>query len=118
MIKALGLLLLGVAQPILAYGAFGAQIEGALHRRDGERQTALVGGQEAIGIDADGMIANIRVQIAAALVAIEIEVGVAGEADRGRRVRAGPEVDHQILLLQPVLQGHSKVAGEALISRP
>lgn len=40
------------------------------------------------------------------------------EADRGRRVRAGPEVDHQILLLQPILQGHPKVAGEALISRP
>ncbi|MNH20076.1 hypothetical protein D3C79_798310 [compost metagenome] len=118
MVKALGLQLLGMAQPILPDEALIAQIEGALHRRDGERQTALVGGQEAIGIDADGMIANIGAPIAAALVAIEIEVGVAGEADRGRCVRAGPEVDHQILLLQPVLQVHPQVAGEALISRP
>ncbi|MNH38009.1 hypothetical protein D3C79_989830 [compost metagenome] len=106
-----------MAQPILADGARGAQIEGTLHRRDGERQPTLVGGQIAIGIDADDMVTNIGAYIAAALVAIEVEVGVAGEADRGRRVRAGLEVDHQIVLLQPVLQGHSQVAGEALISR-
>ena len=43
---------------------------------------------------------------------------MAGEADRGRCIRAGHKIDHQIALLQPVLQGHPQIAGKALIPRP
>ncbi len=55
----LGLLLLGMAQPILANQALVAQIERPLHRGDGDRQTARVGRQEVVGIDADEVVTHI-----------------------------------------------------------
>ncbi len=114
MVIPLGLLLLGVAQPILSDMALVAQIERPLHRCEREWQSALVGRQETVGIEADEVIAHIAI----GGLSIEIEVGVAGEADRGRGIRAGDEIHHQIALLQPVLQRDPQVAGKALIPRP
>ena len=51
MIVPLGLLLLGMTQPILSDKTLAAQIEWPLHRSDGDRQTARVGRQEVVGID-------------------------------------------------------------------
>ena len=67
-----------------------------------------------IGIDADEVVTD----IVAIGLPIEIEVGVAGEADRRSGIRAGDEIHHQIALLQPVLQGYPQIAGKALIPRP
>ncbi len=109
----LGLLLLGMAQPIQPDKALLAQIERPLHRGDGDRQTARVGRQEVVGIDADEVVTHIAI----GGLSIEIEVGMAGEADRRSGIRAGDKIHHQIALLQPVLQGYPQIAGKALIPR-